>query len=440
MQGLISEDSCYLRKMKIRLLSGLLTGLLLVSCSVSDSVRRQADGWIALPEGFAQRYQLTEMVVLSRHNIRSPLAGGNSVLSRLTPHTWYDWTSAPGELSVKGGELEVLMGGFFREWLQQERLFGRRGIPPEGAVRFYANSLQRTQATAACFTAGLLPGREVEVERRAPLGTMDPVFNPQTTGVDEAFEALALSQIAALGGPDGWAGIGRKVAGQVALLEQVLDLRDSPAAQHDTVCFVLDDVRVSIRDHAEPAMQGGLKLATSAADALVLQYYEEQDDRRAAFGDSLGLADWQQIAAVVGWYQDVLFATPAIARNVAAPLLREIRSELLRPGRRFTLLCGHDSNLGSVLSALDCADFTLPDAVERKTPVGSKLVFEKWRDRQGGEYVGLLLVYASADQLRRARPLSLSEPPSCIRLALRGLPANADGLYRLDDLLARMAD
>ena len=35
---------------------------------------------------FKQKYQLKEAVVLSRHNIRSPLSDSKSDLGRMTPH------------------------------------------------------------------------------------------------------------------------------------------------------------------------------------------------------------------------------------------------------------------------------------------------------------------------------------------------------------------
>lgn len=70
--------------------------------------------WIKRTPNFRERYVLEEMVVLSRHNIRSPLSENGSVLSRVTSHEWFKWTSRPSELSVKGGELEKLMGAFFR--------------------------------------------------------------------------------------------------------------------------------------------------------------------------------------------------------------------------------------------------------------------------------------------------------------------------------------
>ena len=46
-------------------------------------------------------YTLKEVVILSRHNIRSPLSGGGSVLSRITPHQWHEWTAPPSHLTRK---------------------------------------------------------------------------------------------------------------------------------------------------------------------------------------------------------------------------------------------------------------------------------------------------------------------------------------------------
>ena len=53
---------------------------------------------------------LDRVVVLSRHNIRSPLSGGGSVIGEITPHTWFAWTSRPSELSLRGGMAETLKG------------------------------------------------------------------------------------------------------------------------------------------------------------------------------------------------------------------------------------------------------------------------------------------------------------------------------------------
>ena len=73
-----------------------------------------------------------------------------------------------------------------------------------------------------------------------------------------------------------------------------------------------------------------------------------------------------------------------------------------------------------------------------RTPIGSKLVFEKWSD--GSEdYVAINLVYPTYSQMHARTLLSLEEPPMVQTVTVEGLTTNSDGLYRLADLDARMA-
>ena len=157
-------------------------------------------------------YTLKQVVVLSRHNIRSPLSGRSSRLQRITPHEWHPWSSAPGELSLRGGALETMMGQYFRKWLVSEGLMQENEIPAEGTMRFYANSMQRTIATAQHFSSGMLPVANVRIEHHCEVGKMDSVFTPQITDDNEAFKTLAQQQITAMGGEKGMIGIGEKMA------------------------------------------------------------------------------------------------------------------------------------------------------------------------------------------------------------------------------------
>ena len=393
------------------------------------------------PAGFSERYTLEEIVVLSRHNIRSPLSGPGSVLSRITPHAWFDWSSAPGELSLRGGALEMEMGQFFREWLVSEGFFEKDAVPVykdpflnADEVRFYANSIQRTRATARAFAAGMFPMADITVEQHTPLGTMDPVFNPQITKLSDAFLAKAYAEIEAMGGTDG------PVKAQYALLEKVLDMRSAPAAKNDTTSFGQFPSAVRFELNKEPMMSGGLKMACSASDALTLQYYEEPDALKAGFGHKLSEKDWADISAVKDWYQELLFATPSVATNVAYPMLWALLHELQHPWRKFAFLCGHDSNIGSVLAALGVEPYSAPGAIESKTPIGGKVLFRKFRGQDGRQYADIWLVYASADQLREMSVLSLQNPPMAIQLHLKGLTPNADGLYLFSYLQGRFGD
>ena len=429
---------------RLRLVLALAAAALLLSCShrhysPAPAGDATAQTFMERAELFHGYYILEEVVVLSRHNIRSPLSGKGSVLSRITPHEWFEWTSAPGELSRKGAILETQMGQFFRQWLISEGLMEENERPTEGQVRFYANSLQRTIATAQYFSSGMLPIANVTVERHCPLGTMDPTFHPQITRDDAGWRSRVIGQMGAMN--DGRVEtIGAPMARNFAVLERVLDIKDSPAARNDTTAIPLDDLAVQLVPFREPTMTGGLKMANSAADALVLQYYEEPDLQRAAFGHKLSREEWESIAAIKDWYGDVLFTTPAVAANVARPLLETILSELNKDGRKFSFLCGHDSNIGSVLAALGNEDYEAPQAIERKTPIGSKLVFCKWSDRDGRLYVDIHLVYASDTQLREMPMLSLEAPPVSFQIFLKGLTPNAYGLYPLSDLEQRLQE
>ena len=139
-------------------------------------------------------------------------------------------------------------------------------------------------------------------------------------------------------------------------------------------------------------------------------------------------------------YGDVLFTAPLVAVNVANPLLKEIQSELGEDGRVFTFLCGHDSNIGSVLAAMEAEDYDLPDSIEGKTPIGGKLVFSRWKGTEGAEYISVDLVYQTTDQLKDLTLLNDSNPPGIYALSFEGLQPNSDGLYAASDIEGRIQE
>lgn len=393
------------------------------------------------PQSFKERYTLKEVVILSRHSIRSPLSTNGSALSRLTPHQWINWTSASSELTLRGGVLETMMGQYFRKWLVDEGLFKENAVPTTDEVNFYANSMQRTIATAQYFSSGFMPLANVRVNHRYNASKMDPVFCPRLTKVSDAFCQEALKQIAAMGGKKGIVGINEKLKDSYAVTAKVLDLKDSPACKSGETCAFDDyNTQFIFKLYDEPKMRGSLKLANSASDAFILQYYEEPDAKKAAFGHDITLSDWEKIAKIKDVYGDVLFTAPIVAANVAHPLLVYLNDELNSAGRKFTFLCGHDSNIASVDAALGVDDYELPNSIEKKTPIGSKVVFEKWSDKSGKEFVAVNIVYQTTDQLRGLKMLSLDNPPMVYSLKLKGLTANADGLYTFEDVNGRFIE
>ena len=376
-------------------------------------------------------YTLDRVVVLSRHNIRSPLSGSGSLLGDITPHEWFHWTSNPSELSLRGGVLETMMGQYFRLWLEKEGLFPENYQPEEGAVRFYANAKQRTLATARYFSAGLLPVSQPPIESHADYDTMDPVFEPSLNFVTNEYADAAFAQITASGDA-----LDAKLRDAVLLLMDVADIEKSEAYQTGDYGDLtqLSSTSIALEEGKEPSMNGPLKTVTSVADAMILQYYEEADAKKAAFGHDITEDNWRLIHSIVDTYTEMLFCSPLISVNVAHPLIQEIRDELTAEGRKFTFLCGHDANIASVLAALNYGDYLLPETVEQHTPIGVKLVFERWVTNENEAYYKINLVYQSTQQLRSMEQLTLENPPVIYPLLFDGM--DAEGMMEEAELLA----
>lgn len=369
-------------------------------------------------------YELEQVVVLSRHNIRSPLSGGDSLLGTITPYKWFDWSSSSSELSLRGGALETLMGQYFRKWLESEKLIPDNYMPGEGEVRIYANSKQRTIATARYFSAGFLPVYNEDVEYHMQFDKMDPVFNPVLTFVSDRYVQDAKNQINAM-----YSDQIKGLKDNYKLISDVIDMKSSSAYKEGKVSdFTTDDLEISLKENAEPSVSGSLKNACTVSDALVLQYYEEKDLRKAAFNHSLTFDEWKAIGQIKDVYGDVLFSAPLVSVNVAHPLLMEINKELKTDNRRFTFLCGHDSNISSVLSALEAEDYNLPQSIE-KTPIGCKIVFSRWKNSEGEKFYSIDMVYLNSEQLRNIQLLDMNNPPAVYPISLKGIERNPDGLY-----------
>ena len=386
-------------------------------------------------------YTLDKVVVLSRHNIRSPLSGAGSLLGDITPHTWFSWTSGASELTLKGAVLETIMGQYFRLWLESTGLIPENWQPDENAVRFYANAKQRTQATARYFSAGLLPVCVVPIEMHGPYDSMDETFTPKLHFVSDAYTAAALEEIAAMSGENSIAGYSEQLKDAIALVMDVADMEKSESYLSGKYGDLLrDETVISLELDKEPGMTGPIRTATSVADALKLQYYEEADELKAAFGHELTREDWFSICGIVETYGQMLFAAPLISVNVAHPLLQELKNELEQEERIFSFLCGHDANIVSVLAALGAEDYELPETLETQTPIGGKLTFERYLDVNGAAWYAVNMIYQSTEQLRNCTPLSPESPPMKAALHFAGIQSNEDGLIAEADLLNRFRE
>ena len=344
----------------------------------------------------AMEYQLEQVVVISRHNLRNSLKAGDD----------------RGLLTLRGGEMETLMGQYFEARLREQGLFPKNAQPSADEVRFYANSYQRTIATAKYFSAGAFPIANIPIEYHRALGQKDRVFLPPT---DPALTKKLSAEMNAKKLLD-------SMSKEIATVERLSGEKFNPA-----------DYSIEIGKVVEWKAQGSASKINLAADALLMDYYEG----KVSYSD----AEMRDVAKISSILINSNFDRPFGAKAFASPMLAVISDELNTPGRKFSFICGHDSNLSNVLTALNVEEYTLPGTIEWRVPIASKIVIKKFRGSDGNEYARLSLVYPSTAQIINREMLTLDNPPMKVPLTLRGLqPVDADAIYKLSDVLQRISD
>lgn len=382
------------------------------------------------------RYELEQVVVLSRHNLRAPLSSNGSVPQELTPHQWFKWTAKSSELTTKGGIQETNMGQYFRKWLDKEGLIPENSIPENEEIRFNAREKQRCRATARYFASGMLPLADIKVEYPTESNKLEDFMKPNLKFYSDEYEADAMDQVKAMGGAAGFDGLGDETRDAIRLIMDTVDMQDSDAYKSGKYGNLLSDGSgYKMAAGEEPDVTGPIKTASQVADALILQYYEEPDLKKADFGHDLTKKDWAEIGGLMTRYQQIKFGAPLIAVNVSHPLIQELDSELKNEKRKFSFLCAHDCTVYTTLCALGVEPYTLPDSIETNTPIGVKILFERWRDHDGQAWYRVNLVYRSTEQIRESAVLSLDNPPMRYNLSFEGVETNEDGLISEEDLL-----
>ena len=383
------------------------------------------------------QYTLEQVVIVSRHNLRAPLSSNGSVPNELTPHSWIDWTAKSSELTLKGGVEETGMGQYFRKWLDAEGLIPENSIPEEGEVRFNARDKQRCRATAKYFASGMLPLADIEVEYPGDAKGNEDIMKPILHFYSDAYAADATAQVASLGGDAGFEGLAEQTRDVIKLIMDTVDMQDSEFYQSGKYGDLLKDASgIKMEADKEPDVTGAIKTASQVADALLLQYYEEPDAVKAAFGHELAEDDWAAVGGFVSTALEIRHGAPMIAVNIAHPLLQELEKELKNEKRKFSFFCAHDVTVLGTLSALGAKLDALPGSIEKKTPIGVKLMFERRRDREGQAWYRVSMVYRSTDQIRSDEVLTLANPPMKYDLTFEGVETNEDGLISEADFFA----
>ena len=249
------------------------------------------------------------------------------------------------------------------------------------------------------------------------------------------YAADATAQVAAMGGDAGFDGLAEQNRDVIQLIMDTVDMQDSDGYKSGRYGDLLaDGFGYTMEADKEPDITGAVKPAYQVADALLLQYYEEPDAVKAAFGHALTDEDWATLGQFMTTCLEMKHGAPLVAANITNPLLQELESELQNADRKFSFFCAHDCTVMGILSALGAEDFALPGSIETKTPIGVKLVFERRRDAEGQAWYRVSIIYRSTEQIRSGEMLTLENPPLRYDLRFEGVATNEDGLIAEADL------
>ncbi|OCG01441.1 histidine-type phosphatase [Gilliamella sp. wkB112] len=377
-------------------------------------------------------YQLEKVVILSRHGIRTPLLNTLQFLSKVTPFSWPQWDHPFGYLTTRGGTLESYFGHYLSLWLEKHNI---KLSANNSELFVYANSLQRTVATAQFFITGAYAGQDIVIQHKYPIEKMDPIFDPSLRKDSPEFKQNVLDDIDEA---DKIESIFKNLAPSFELLSDILDYKSSDLYAKYRCKLADIPNELYFKKGEEPALLGSLAIGISAADAFLLQYYADFPKEQIAWGKIDNLSQWQQIINIRNQYINLLCQTKTLAKHAAAQLIDMISNLMQHNGSKVNLLVGHDSNIASLLSALHFKHYQLPEQFE-STPIGGKVVLQRFRHQTSGKFFFKAeYVYQSFEQLHSGQALDLNNPPKHFRLELENATVNSDGFYDWLDFEKRL--
>ncbi|XP_045457951.1 glucose-1-phosphatase-like [Melitaea cinxia] len=369
-------------------------------------------------------HELTQVIMLSRHNIRTPLT---SNLERFSPNVWPTWDQQAGYLTAKGTKLEEYMGEYLSKWLKKENLLNEN-CPDDNSVYIYANGVQRTRNSAKAFAHGAFRLCNVTIHSIKSY-EMDPTFNPILKNNSKELKNAIIKEM-------------KKKLNKLELnqsyrdLEEIIDLENSEICKQDNLCsFVNTKDNIYYEIGEEPNIIGPLAYGNAIIDSFIMGYYEGMALEKVAWGKITTAEKWKSLTKITKENQNIRFNNTIIAKEVAEPLINYIK-ELFESKKapKFTLLHGHDSNLNSVMAAFRFKYYVLPDQYEY-IPIGGKLVFQKWRDTERNiDLLKVNYVYQTVKQLREGIKAT-EEFPRWYEMEISGCPIDENGFCLWDDFM-----
>ncbi len=419
---------------------------------------------------------LKQIIIFGRHSIRSATANPASLLAQYAAAPYPDFTDVPpGYLTPRGQQAERLLGSYFRKYLLHEGLLTGNAESDLSRSYFRANSIQRSNITAAKFGAGLIPGVTIPVHSY-PIGDAnkpavpDPVFDPLLANVATVDPQRAVVEARGIFGSG--AALRAAYSGELSLLSSVfyppgsqplyppgtLPSSDGPPGTIDaTTVPVTLKASTPLPPPYPPYYTGnvinvgGLNSITSyAADPFVMQYADGFPLGKVAWG-RLSLATLSQQTRLNTLQMNIAMRTPYLnqvqSSNAASHVLRTMEQSVIGdnvpgafggPRSRSVVIISSDYYVAGLAGLLQ-VHWTLPGYQPDYVGPGGALVFELRQSRSSGDYiVRAFYTEQTFRQLRHLTPLTLKTPPATMQLLIPGGSKSATDLDVDFDIFQRL--
>lgn len=379
-------------------------------------------------------WQPERVVMLARHGVRAPDLSPEA-LARFAASPWPTWPVAPGDLTPRGAELGRLMGQFYRVHYGGRGLIQEDDCPAPGIVVIWVDYDQRAEYSALSTLGGLyLRCLNPILKHQADQSKPDPLFHPQPSPscpMDAAANRAAI--LARIGGD--FSSVLREYAPQLATLQSTLCPPGVAAA--GKACGLSVDAPAIVPDaKGGVAMKGPIAIGSMASENFLMESAEGMPANQVAWGRLAGDARLFDVLKVHRLSVDLMEKTRTIAQQKGSNMLAQIVTTL-QDGHKFPgapniaepvrlgMLIGHDTNILNVAGLLNLG-WEIPGFQANEVPPDSSLAFELYKEiRTGQRYVRMTFYSQTLDQMRRAAPLTLDNPPGMIAVDLPGCSAEA---------------
>lgn len=385
---------------------------------------------------------LKQIIIFGRHSIRSSTADPSS-LAKFSVDTYPGFGKVPtGYLTPNGQQAAGLLGAYFHDYLRHEGLLTGDAQTDLSHAYFRANSIQRSNVTAAKFGAGLIPGATIPVHsykiaegntRAEP----DPVFDPILANVVTVDPDRAVTEAKGIFGSG--TALASAYSGELTLIRSVLyppGTQPTPGASQGSV----DPTALPITLTANTSILytggvinlGGLNSVSSATDPFVMQYADNFALADVAWG-RLPLDALSQQTRINNLIFDIQMRLPYLnqvqSSNAAAHILRTMEQAVIGEnipgafgdaGSRSVVIISSDGYVIG-LAGLLRMHWLLPGYQPDFSAPGGALVFELRQARSTKDYlVRAFYTSQTFDQLRNLTPLTLQNPPASMQLLIPG--------------------